>query len=521
MSSVQKKVSEDHEKLPDLPRVAANIEMLSPSGTPPTDAPDWIWDVDHPYLHGTFAPIAHEADGEDLEVIGELPSDLHGAYFLNGPNQRFKPEFRYHYYDGDGFLRGIFFRDGKAQFKSRWVHSMAYDVESQEGRNIWPGLAGPYDFSLPGSPIKDNSNTDVIFYNGKLLTLWYMAGVPYVIDPETMETKGAEDFGGQLTHSLSAHSKVDPATGELLYFTYGDEPPYMRYGIADPAGNLVHEVPIDIPGPRSPHDLGVTENYVILHDLPLFHDVELLKRHNRRVLNFHRDLPARFGILPRRGAADEIKWFDADPCYILHIVNSWEEGDWVIMDGCRQPHPEIELDPVDGPLGAMMAYRRRVHVLHRWRFNMVTGETREEQLDDLNTEFPMANPLYLGRKSRFSFNQYLPLPREGSLSGRCQTFDALCKYDTEAGTMQRYDYGDAVYGNEAPMAPRRGATADDPEDDGYVVTFTVDRKDWKSECLVFDARDVAMGPIARIKLPQRVPTGFHSTWVSGEDLWGV
>lgn len=503
----------------DLPLARHNVALTAPDGTPPTDAPSWIWEVDHPYLHGVFAPVATEMRADDLPVTGELPSDLCGAYVLNTPNQRFKPNFRYHYYDGDSMLHALYIRDGKASYACRWVHTFAYDAETEAGRNVWPGLAGPYDFSLPHSPIKDNSNTDVIFYNGKLLTLWYMAGVPYRIDPDTLETMGPEDFGGRLKHTLSAHSKVDPATGELLFFNYGNEPPYMSYGIADPSGQLVHEVPVEVPGPRSPHDLGVTTNYVILHDLPLFHDVDLLHKHNRRVLTFHRELPARFGILPRRGAADEIRWFEADPCYILHILNCWEEGDWVVMDACRQPNPEIAPDPADGPLGSMMAYRRRVHVLHRWRFNMRTGETREEQLDDLNTEFPMTNQLYLGRKSRYAYHQYIPLPREGSLEGRCQLFDALVKYDTETGARQIWDYGDGVYGNESPFAPRVGATGDDAEDDGYVVTFSVDSNTWKSEGLIFDARDIEQGPIARVALPRRVPEGFHSTWVPGEDLW--
>ena len=130
-----------------------------------------------------------------------------------------------------------------------------------------------------------------------------MAGKPYDIDPLTLATRGKETFGGKLRHDLSAHSKVDPATGELFFFSYGDTPPYMRYGVASPAGELKHDIGIDIPGPRSPHDLGLTTNYAILHDLPLFHDVELLKKTKHRILSFHRDIPARFGIIPRYGQA--------------------------------------------------------------------------------------------------------------------------------------------------------------------------------------------------------------------------
>jgi carotenoid cleavage dioxygenase-like enzyme len=92
------------------------------------------------------------------------------------------------------------------------------------------------------------------------------------------------------------------------------------------------------------------------------------------------------------------------------------------------------------------------------------------------------------------------------------------KHDTETGNHQRWDYGEGCYGNEAPFAPRKGATAEDAEDDGYVVTFVTDTETWKTECHVFDARNVGDGPIARVKIPQRVPSGFHCAWVKGEDL---
>ena len=112
---------------------------------------------------------------------------------------------------------------------------------------------------------------------------------------------------------MSAHSKVDWSTGELLFFDYGDEPPFMTYGVADPQGRLLHEVAIDLPGPRLPHDIGFTTNYAILHDLPFFHDMDVLRQHKFRVLTFHRDIPTRFGIIPRRGRAARCAGSSASP----------------------------------------------------------------------------------------------------------------------------------------------------------------------------------------------------------------
>ena len=39
----------------------------------------------HPNLEGGFAPIHMECDAPDLVVEGEVPQELRGAFFRNGP----------------------------------------------------------------------------------------------------------------------------------------------------------------------------------------------------------------------------------------------------------------------------------------------------------------------------------------------------------------------------------------------------------------------------------------------------
>jgi carotenoid cleavage dioxygenase len=502
---------------PDLPVTQANVQMLAADGAPPPDAPDWIWRYDQPYLHGGFAPTNVEYEAQNLEVEGQIPADLSGAYVMIGPSQRFEPiNAKYHYYDGDAQLRALYIRDGKAVFRQKWVRTSAFIEEEAAGKATWPGLAGPYNVTGKGPPIKDVSNTDVIFYNGNLLSLWYMAGDPYRIDPTTLNTIGRETLDGKLSHSVSAHSKTDPHTGELFFFNYSDEPPYMSYGMADANGKLKFDIPIELPGPRSPHDMGLTENYAILHDLPLYHDVELLKQHKRRILSFHRDQPARFGLVDRYGRSKKVQWFEAEPCYILHVANSWEDGDWVHQVGCRQPNPTPVKDSRDMHLASMMSFRRRSHQMYRWSFNLRTGETKEGPIDDLNTEFPTINSHMTGQKTRYSFNQIFPEFNEGELG--CQVFHGLLRYDLESGATQRYDYGPGVFGSEAPVAAAQGTQETGDETRAYPVVFTTDSQDWQSYCLIFDAADIRE-PIARIKIPRRISIGFHTCWVDGRDLW--
>lgn len=489
----------------DLEITRRHGKALSPGGTPPTDAPAWIDAIDNPYLHGLFAPVTQEAEAEALPVLaGAVPEALHGGYFRNGPNPRFAPRNRYHWFDGDGMVHGIWFEGGRARYRSRFVATEASALEAERGEAIWPGVLGPFDFGLPLGPLKDTGNTDLIHFGGELLALWYESGRVHRMDPTTLAPKGHAPFPG-LEAPISAHSKVDPHTGDLLVFGYGDRPPYMHYGVVRPDGT-VHRTEITLPGPRRPHDLGVTPRYSILHDFPVFFSEELFQRTGKRVPLFHPDVPTRYGVIPRFGTDADVRWFDFEPCYMLHVVNCWEEGDEVVMVGCRTADPSLRPDKADGPIAAMLSGLKLRACLHEWRMNLVTGATSERSLSELNAEFPMMDERRFGRPSRYAYEQVIPYEIPA-------TFEALVKVDIRTGeTLARYDYGPGVYGSESPFCPRPGGTE---EDDGWVVTFVTDTRDWSSRCLVFDARAIEQGPVAVLGLPHRIPAGFHATWIPG------
>ena len=477
-------------------------KSLSPSGIRPTGAPNWIDRIDNPYLDGLFAPTTAEISTEALPVEGALPRDLNGAYFRNGPNSRHAPKNRYHWFDGDGMIHAIWFEDGAARYANRWIQTWGMRKESEAGEGIWPGVLGPFDFSLPGGPLKDTANTDLIVLNGQLLALWYESGRLYAIDPQTLQTRAIEDFDGRLKMRISAHSKTDPATGDFIFFGYGDRPPYLRYGVVRSDG-IIHRTEITLPGPRRPHDIGITPRYSVLHDFPVFFDPEFFKKTGKRVPLFHREVPTRYGVIPRFGTDADVRWFEFEPCYMLHVVGCWEEGEEVVMVGCRTDDPTLKPDRRDGKIAAMLSGIKLQARLYEWRMNLATGAARERPLDDLNAEFPMINDAWLGRKNRYAYLQYIPHEVPA-------TFEALVRYDLTDGSHVRYDYGPGVYGSEAPFAARPGAVA---EDDGYVLTFVTDTRDWSSRVLVFDAAHIADGPVAQVKLPHRVPAGFHSTWM--------
>ncbi|MEO6771933.1 MAG: carotenoid oxygenase family protein [Kofleriaceae bacterium] len=464
---------------------------------------------DHPYRTGPWAPTFIEYDAEDLDVIeGAIPAELEGVYLRNTENPVLPSLGRYHPFDGDGMVHAIRFRGGRASYRNRFVRTAGLAAELEAGAPLWAGIIeNPAKSQREGwgarGRMKDASSTDVTVHAGVALTTFYQCGDVYQLDA-TLADRGRAPWvpaGG-----VSAHPKLDPATGELMFFNYGTAAPFMHYGLLDANGRLVHYQAVPLPGPRLPHDMAFTEHYAILNDFPLAWDAELLGKGIYRP-KLH-DLPTRFGVVPRRGG--EVRWFEAAPTYVLHFINAYEDRDTIVLDGYFQADPLPRPDPADGPYAALKKMVD-VHAMqarpHRWRLDLRSGTTTEERLFDDISEFPSIHFGKPGRRHRYAWSMTAPVG--------WFLFDGIVRYDLDSGATQRYQFPEHVYASEAPMAPRPGGTA---EDDGWLITFTTDAKHDRSECQIFAAAHVDAGPIARVALPARIASGTHACWAPGDSL---
>lgn len=473
-----------------------------------------------PFLTGIFAPNFKEytADTDSLEVIGEIPHDIWGVYVRNTHNQVHEPLGTYHPFDGDAMLHAAYFKDGRMEYRNRFVQTTGFLAEKAAGRSLWPGLLEPHNAAYRGwgaiGAMKDNAGTDVICHAGKLLVTMSQGSEPWRLDPVTLANLGPDPklASKVFRDGIAGEFKVDRKTGEMVFQNYPEDPPCVNVGTVDKDGHLVSYQRVDMPGPRWPHDLGMTENYFVIHDLPQFFDPEGLAKGERH-LKFFKDMPSRFGVLKRGGTHTDVQWFEATPCFILHCANYYEDGDEIVMDGC------ISLDPKGPAVGEhgdqnkmIMAHldkHRTKTRLHRWRFNLKTGETEEAFLDDEIIEFPVCSNAIKGYRYRYV---YASLFEKGQW-----LMNGIKKYDLESGEMSRYEYGPGRYGGEVHFAARQGAQT---EDDGYLVVFVQDMNLDRSECVLFDAQDIAGGPVVQIILPERIQTGTHAYWVEGERLTG-
>lgn len=462
-----------------------------------------------PMLTGPFAPVLVEEVLTDLPVEGEIPADLNGVYLRNGPNPRFKPKGAYHPFDGDGMIHAAHFKDGKLTYRNKWVRTEGWlknDAAGEESHwGIMTSLKGRDDM-----PMADAANTDVIGHAGKAVATWYLAGKPCLLDPITLETLEVVDYSSGVGQGVSAHPKVDEETGEMMFFDYFDHAPFMAYGVVDKAGKLVHHVPIELPGSRLPHDMGISKNYSILHDLPVYHDEAALAA-GRHKIRFNASMKSRFGVIPRYGKADEIKWFEFSPCFLYHVINCWEEGEEVVMVACRFMPVKNEDGEIDEVRTAKMIANLGMDArLWRYRMNLITGESSEECLNaDLNCEFPSYDSSRTGVYSQYA---YLVDHNPKTLH-----WTGIRKFNTDTGeSLGNWSDGAAhCWYSEPWFAP-----ADNPksEDHGYVITFMWNDKLREQELQVFDALDISAGPVARVKMPHAIPVGFHACWMKPSQI---
>ena len=175
---------------------------------------------------------------------------------------------------------------------------------------------------------------------------------------------------------------------------------------------------------------------------------------------------------------------------------------------CKYVENGRPLNSQFGPYAPMVGVLALRAVLTKWRMNLKSGATREEQVDDAISEFPVVNLGYAGREGRYSYHVAIP-------DLETQKFDGLYKYDLKTGAREMHVFPHNSFGTEPAFAPRLDAGS---EDDGYLITFVADGDTGASEALIIDAQNFSAPPLARVKIPQRVPLGFHGTWASASEM---
>jgi len=459
--------------------------------------------TDSPFLLGNYAPWPLEGEIHDLPIAGELPRELEGTLWRNGPNPQFAPRGRYHWFDGDGMVHAFRFRDGRASYRNRWVRTARFGRERAAGESLFGGLANMAggDPRLLQTPTAGaTANTNIVWHAGRLLAL-VESSAPHALDPRTLETEGLYDFGGALAGPMTAHPKLDPETGEMLFFGYSPLPPFLRYHVADARGRLTRSVEIDVPFATMMHDFITTKHYVVFMVCPAVFQLDKVAE-GGSAIGWRPELGTRIGVLPRGGSSADVRWFDAEPCYVFHPMNAYEDGERVIADVCRYARlPAFdEGDQIEGmqDLSAKLT---------RWTLDLSGGSLKEERLDDLASEFPRLDERRTGLSYRHGYAAGI-VPDGETVAG----MNAIVHYDLVTGSRREHRVPACDVVGEPIFVPRSAAAA---EGDGFLLSVVYRGEEKRSDVVVLDAQNVERAPLAIVQLPHRIPFGFHGNWGAG------
>lgn len=477
-----------------------------PTATPqPYSVEDW---------NSGYRSQPNEHDYWITDIEGTLPAELEGTLFRNGPGLLDIHGYPVkHPFDGDGMISSIAIQSGRAYFRNRFVRTEGYVAEQQAKKPLFRGVFGT---QKPGGPLanafdlklKNIANTNIIYWADKLLALWE-AAEPHRLDPASLETLGLDYLNGLISPggSFTAHPRIDPGhhgDQRLVGFSVktGLSSTITLYEI-DAQGNALSQHSHTIPGFAFIHDFALTPNYAIFFQNPVsFGPIPFLLGFQgaAECISFNPKQPTKILIVPRNG--DPMQVIETDPCFVFHHANAFEQDGNVVVDSvCYEKFPslegssdfrEVDFDHV--PAGQ----------LWRFRVDLTAGHAEVSTLLSRCVEFPAVHPDHQGRSYRHLF---IGTAHDSDGNAPLQ---ALLKLDTHTGDTQLWSAAPRGFMGEPLFVPRPQAQGDD---DGWVLVLMYNAERQCSDLVILDGKDIAAGPIARLKLPHHVPYGLHGCFV--------
>ncbi len=441
----------------------------------------------HPYLSGVHEPMKDERTLTELQVTGVIPHALDGRYLRIGPNPVAPEPAGHHWFVGDGMVHGVALKDGKALwYRNRWVRSR--HVSRVLGEPPAPG---------PRHEPSDNANTNVIAVNGRTFALVEAGAYPVEL-ADDLETVAHNPFDGSLKGAFTAHPHRDPLTGEHHAITYqGDNPSTVHHVVLTDEGRVVREEPIPVRDGPSIHDCGLTARYVLVFDLNVTFSMKAVVGGHTFPYAWNAGHQGRVGLLPRKRSASDIIWCDVDPCYVFHVANAYDAPDGrVIVD--LVVYDRMFADSLKGP--------DSVGRLERWTINPQTQAVDRRVIDASGQEFPRPDERRFGQPYRYAYAIAIAADTK-QFGGETR----LYKHDLDAGGRQVHDFGPKRHPGEFVFVP---STPDAAEDEGWLIGLVVDLGRDVTDLVILDAQAFEAEPLASIRIPHRVPAGFHGNWLA-------
>jgi all-trans-8'-apo-beta-carotenal 15,15'-oxygenase len=448
-----------------------------------------------------FKSLAREHGFEPLAVEGELPGELCGTLYRNGPMLFEAQGTPYvNWLDGDGGIAAVRLRDGRAEGAVRVTVTRALAEERAAGRMIYSSgfTVGPVWHKRLFGGGKNGTNVHVLHWRGRVFAM-PENGLPHEIDPETLETKGPWKLDGALRQLLNAHVRVHPETGVTYAFgvSMGMRNTLDVYALGDDA-RLLTAIPMKRPV-MVVHDLALSERHLVLVQHPLrirLTPILLGMGSPVDAITWHPDDGSEILVVPLDRPDDVIR-IGVPAFFHFHYANAFDDEGSLAVDFCRYDAfsmgDAFSLDALRSGEGWT---RAPVATVCRARLDLAARTATFSTLWGANVDFPSTHPQKQGRRARYLWG----------LVVRDHT-DVVEKLDLDTREVTRSDLGPLQCPGEPTFVPRPGGD----EDDGWILTLVYDAVADDSYLAVLDARTLALVGKARFDHP--IPFPLHGTWV--------
>ena len=480
---------------------------------------------DHTYLSGNYAPVSKEYVQVSVSVVdGALPPNLNGMFSRNGPNHiTTRPNKKlYHWFDGHAMLHNLRIENGKATYTNQFVPSVRYQMEEELEDEYFPtlgeyiGIFGLFKIFFHPDMVKQRvpdlmtvlpPNTNVLMYNKRFYCL-NEGNLPFecqLLPDGTLKAVGYETFGGLLNYPVSAHPRIHTNGEDLLFHSYTTNTDLVKRDGTMKVGRYSAKtnslLSYFVPTPKKDyisfaHGMMNTENFMIIWDCSVHFDARGMFD-GESFFRTKSDYNLRFGVIPINATTqDEVIWMDTGKQgAIVHPINSWEDEDGIIVmwtPFCENLVIDLETDDIN------------TFNVVEFRMDPKTGKVSKKVINDsINVEFSVVRKTGIFTRYGYTAIQDKSTPGEGSFAG-------LCIWD-----MVKHSYK-AIYFSENETGGEPIVAWDKETDLTYVGTYTFNIEENQSYFVLYNGETGEL--VCRLKMPSRVPYGFHGQWISNDDL---
>lgn len=447
---------------------------------------------------------------QNIDVDGKFPANLRGTYYKNGPALRSAFTRGYqHQFDGDGFVQALRFDGQNISHQGQFVHTTKYEAESDNGDYFLATFSQKWpDSPAPRSPDEINAaNTNIVHHGNRLMALWE-AGSAWQIDPETLDSIGKIAWHADLAEApFSAHPRLD-SDGSLWNFGQVPWSQKMVLYHIDIRGKINKYSLLDMPNTSMIHDFAITKNFLVLLLPPLKWTLEKAQN-NASFMNthtWHDDHPVDVLIVDKNDLS-VVRHHQLPTAFHFHIGSAFETSDGEIeLDLCHYENADIVFnlniarDGMDFVSPKMLPHHSRVTLsVHR-------DSGKIENIHNRANEFPQAALPTNHHRSRHGWS--IGLDEQTGL------FRYTLGVNLETGKLDQYDYGSDCLVEEHIFVPDNSRAPTNGIIRGWLIGLHYDFRQSKTKLAVFDAYDLAAGPLAVATLPYGLPPGLHGNFVS-------